>query len=366
MTNPRESNRRSDRPTSRSGRGRAGRGLQGASAPQPTSGLSASGLSASNVSPSGEADLYTYMDVDLAFQKILNNTPATIIGGYNQASFNVMQSFAEGVGSLLSESGGSATVEQREKIETKGGGTDDFGHKVAVIDSQATPEIIDSTVETLKEEARIMISDDLKEQAVTQMFDAIKTEESVPGSEFVILNQFNPKPMVMYHDIHPALEWMDVEEESGGGGNGGGSDPTLQRTCIEGVNSKAADAIETYLPPAASVLGRESDRYVLAYVPVGFLSDLRTFDGVVDLHSFESDSCGAPRSSGGGGNGGGNGGGGGDDPGGDTDIDAGGSDRIIAGVPNSTLLLAGGGLTLAGILAAGLGDDSPSYRYRYY
>lgn len=303
------------------------------------------------------------MDVDLAFEKILNNTPATIVKPYSSASYDVMISFAEGVGSLLSESGGSATVEQRSKIDAKGGGTSDFDHKVAVIDSQVTPEIIDSTVETLKQEARILISDDLREQAVTQMFDAIKTEESVPPAEFKIRNQFNPKPEVIYHDIHPALEWTDVEEENGGGGNGGGSDPTLQQTCIEGVNSEAADAIETYLPPAASVLGRESGRYVLAEVPVGFLSDLRTFDGVVGLHTFESDSCGAPRSSGGGGNGGGNGGNG---PGGDTDIDAGGSGQIIAGVPNSTLFLAGGGLTLAGILAAGLGGDSSSSRYRYY
>jgi|APHM01.1.fsa_nt_gi hypothetical protein len=347
-----------------------------APATRPTSGLGQVDNDP-NVSPdiSGDVERYTYLDAVEAFNTILDETQRGGFAGLFPIVQDIMDQFVGGVKSLLSESGANPTIKEREYLECKDG-TDRFiDHKVAVVDTQVTEKLIASSVETLKDNAKVKISDDYKEAILTICFDSIKTTKEYPDTEFIERNKFTPKPYVALFTSHPGIEWKNVttEDSGGGGDNGGGTEPTKQQTCIEGVNSEAADAIETYLPPEAGLIGRKAGRYVLANVPVPFLADLQTYDGVVGLHPVGSEACGSPvvgdPNTGGGGNGGDGGDDGGDSDKGDSNDNGGGGgggsgDKLIAGVSNSTTLLAGGGLVLTTILAGAIGgDDTPRRRY---
>jgi len=190
-------------------------------------------------------ELWHYVDIEKARQRVLNETPVTLAMEYVFAGASFGDAIAENAANVVNQNGGNASVvEKGYDPQSPALGK----YKLCVVESESPRPDIDGLMQQFIEKAKKKpYSGATKEEALEIVFEELTSSRSKPNVELKSQNQFNPLPSYFYGTTHPVVHWKKVREGSGSGdgngsngngSNGGGSGQTYRVKRLEGSPPK--------------------------------------------------------------------------------------------------------------------------------
>jgi hypothetical protein len=159
--------------------------------------------------------LWHYLDIESAFDDILNRTTVTVLAPYNEAALDIAIQMASGVKQVVTSNGGQVQLK-------KGTGMDgQMSWRWAKVFSPAPKPDVTSLIEEMISQAEGGLGSDVKSEVAKYLFDNIKTSTSPLNVETKSRNlNNNYKPTIFYPAPLPIAHWTQVVSGDSGGSNG--------------------------------------------------------------------------------------------------------------------------------------------------
>jgi hypothetical protein len=165
--------------------------------------------------------LWHYLDIESAFDDILNKTTVTVLAPYNEAALDIAIQMASGIKQVVTSNGGQAQLK-------KGTGMDgQMSWKWAKVFSPAPEPDVTSLIEEMISQAEGGLGSDVRSEVAKYLFANIKTATSPLNVEAKSRNlNNNYKPTIFYPAPLPIVHWTQVfpGDSSGQDGSSGQED----------------------------------------------------------------------------------------------------------------------------------------------